>query len=159
LYATGSRCAHCGEMFPIGALEECTACGGILDVGYDYDRMFAEVDIEAVLRRKEGVWGFRELLPAKEGGGSLSMGEGDTPLLFASRLGEAYGIDNLHIKDDSQNPTGSFKDRPMTVSVAMARAPLPARTPPEPSFSALSACLRAPPWGRWARWWLTVPGC
>ncbi len=121
MYATGLRCARCGEVFPIGALEECTTCGGIMDVGYDYDRMFAEVDIKAVLRRKEGVWGFRELLPAKEGGGSFSMGEGDTPLLFASRFGEAYGIDNLYIKDDSQNPTGSFKDRPMTVSVAMAR--------------------------------------
>jgi threonine synthase len=121
LYATELRCISCDQPFPIGALGECPTCGGILDVEYDYERMFADVDVEAALRRREGVWGFRELLPARERDVSVSMGEGDTPLLCASRLGESYGIENLYIKDDSQNPTGSFKDRPITVSVAMTK--------------------------------------
>jgi threonine synthase len=98
----------------------CPACGGVLDVDVTAERLRA-VD-PAVLRTAapEGIDHYRDLLPL---GGPFpwpSLGEGNTPLVHAERLAEAFGIDDLWLKNEGQNPTGSFKDRPIAVAVAKA---------------------------------------
>jgi threonine synthase len=79
------------------------------------------------LRRSEidalppGVWRFRMLLPEISNGQVVTLGEGGTPLLPAKRLGDELGFENLLIKDETMNPTGSFIDRGSTVLVSLAR--------------------------------------
>ena len=68
-----------------------------------------------------GVWRWHEMLPVRDWSNVVTLGEGSTPLLEASRLGRAYGIGRLHVKAESLNPTGSFKARGMTVAVSRAR--------------------------------------
>jgi threonine synthase len=67
-----------------------------------------------------GVWRWHEMLPVRDWSNVVTLGEGSTPLLEASRLGRAYGIGRLHVKAESLNPTGSFKARGMTVAVSRA---------------------------------------
>src|SRR5436305_13935332 len=69
-----------------------------------------------------GIWRFTEYLPAMQPEHRISLGEGSTPLIDAPRLAEAAGIARLYLKLDSQNPTGSFKDRGTAVAVAEALA-------------------------------------
>jgi len=67
------------------------------------------------------LWRYRELLPLPQGAEPVSLGEGGTPLLRAKRFGNAAGLIQLWIKDESQNPTQSFKARGMSVAVSMAK--------------------------------------
>lgn len=94
---------------------------GRLDIYYDYERM-KEILTRKTLgeRRETDVWRWRELLPVDEDF-AVRLGEGGTPLLRAERLGEKYDIPNLYLKDETRNPTASFKDRSMAISVAKAR--------------------------------------
>jgi threonine synthase len=75
-------------------------------------------DAHEVLR---GVWRWHDVLPVRDWSNVVTLGEGSTPLLEASRLGRAYGIGRLLVKAESVNPTGSFKARGMTVAVSRAR--------------------------------------
>jgi threonine synthase len=75
---------------------------------------------EALSKRHNGVWKYRELLPVNDPKNIVSLGEGGTPFLRAQRLGEKLGLDNLWLLDDTRNPTASFKDRPMAVGVSKA---------------------------------------
>lgn len=116
-------CSRCGRSYEPGATPlMCESMDmGRLDVEYDYE-LVKEVLNKSVAeaRRHMGVWGWAELLPA-DPRFSVRLGEGSTPLLKAERLGEALGLKNLYLKDETRNPTGSFKDRSMTVSVSKAR--------------------------------------
>jgi threonine synthase len=76
---------------------------------------------EVVQKRPPTLWRYRELLPAEDDRGIISLGEGMSPLLRCDRLGESMGLSNLFIKDESQMPTGSFKDRGQTVAITMAK--------------------------------------
>ncbi len=67
------------------------------------------------------MWRYREVLPVADPANIVSLGEGMTPLLSVPRLGAALGMDQLYIKDEGQNPTGSFKARGMTAAVSMAK--------------------------------------
>jgi len=90
-------------------------------VRYDLDAARRAVDRDAIAAREPSLWRYRELLPAEEIGDIVTLGEGMTPLLQCPRLGAALGIDDLWIKDESQMPTGSFKDRGQSVAITMAR--------------------------------------
>ena len=118
-FFTGLRCRMCGARFPAEALFVCDQCLGPLEVTYDYDaigRAVAPADIE---RRPQNLWRYRELLPVEEP--KTGFNSGFTPLVRATRLAKALGIEELYIKDDSVNhPTFSYKDR--VVSVAATRA-------------------------------------
>jgi threonine synthase len=72
-------------------------------------------------REVRGVWRWHDILPVRDWSNVVTLGEGSTPLLEASRLGQAYGINRLLVKAESMNPTGSFKARGMTVAVSRAR--------------------------------------
>src|SRR5207237_10877475 len=94
-------------------------CFGPLEVVYDYEAISASISREKVAAGPLSIWRYADLLPA-EGGGAVDMGAGFTPLVRADRLAAELGLSELWVKNDTLNPTGSFKDR--VVSVALARA-------------------------------------
>jgi threonine synthase len=118
-YFEGYRCGSCGREVPAGsAAGECPACSGPLLCVYDTAaiRRNAAARTRAAAGAGKGVWRFGDLLP--DFARKITLGEGNTPLVPAPRLGEAIGVRDLHVKDESSNPTGSFKARGMAVAVS-----------------------------------------
>ncbi len=118
-YFEGYRCSSCGREIPAGsAAGECPACAGPLLCVYDLAalRRSAAGRTASAARPEGGVWRYGDLLPrfARR----ITLGEGATPLIRADRLGETIGARDLYIKDESSNPTGSFKARGMAVAVS-----------------------------------------
>jgi threonine synthase len=113
------RCRACGRPEAIGPSFVCTACFGPLEVVYDYDVARRRLTREAIAGRAPGIWRYLELLPV-EAPPVRGLAVGSTALVPADRLGDDLGIDRLWLKDDTRNPTLSFKDR--VVAVAVARA-------------------------------------
>jgi len=99
----------------------CAKCGKPLLVRYDLERAAATLTKESLRDRGPDLWRYREVLPTEHDENIVSLGEGWTPLVRASRLGTQIGLEDLFIKDESQNPTQSFKARGMTAAVSMAR--------------------------------------
>jgi threonine synthase len=89
-------------------------------VRYDLERAAQSLTKESLKTRRADLWRYREVLPVETDAHIVSLGEGWTPLLRAQRLGAKVGLDELYIKDESQNPTGSFKARGMSAAVSMA---------------------------------------
>ena len=119
---THLECGLCG--LPHEArrlLNLCRACGKPLLVRYDLDRSKTTLTKESLAARRADLWRYREVLPVENDDNIISFGEGWTPLLPAKKLGEDVGIRELYIKDESQNPTQSFKARGMAVAVSMAK--------------------------------------
>jgi len=113
----GYRCGVCGREVPAGtAAGECPACAGPLMAVYDLGLMRRSVSRDEFLRPGPGVWRFRHLLP--DFSTMVSLGEGNTPTIPAKRLGESLGASALYVKDESSNPTGSFKARGMAPAVS-----------------------------------------
>ena len=112
-------CARCGEEHPPEErVCHCSNLDGRLDIFYDYDSV-ADILSKGVLEgRRRGTWKYRELLPIKRETEVVDLGEGGTPLLKCDDLGRVLGLPNLYAKDETRNPTSSFKDRPMSVAVA-----------------------------------------
>ena len=104
-----------------GLLNLCRECGKPLLVRYDLKQAQRTLTKESLVGRRPDLWRYRELLPVENDENIISLGEGWTPLLSAFRLGERVGIPELYIKDESQNPTQSFKARGMAVAVSMAK--------------------------------------
>ncbi len=112
------ECMRCGTRFSKDDIVyTCGKCDGLLDIKYDYSEMDAERVVEA---KGEGVWKYRALLPFNEDTEPVTIGEGNTPLYRCDRLARSVGITNLWVKHEGLNPTGSFKDRGMTVGVTKA---------------------------------------
>ena len=111
-------CINCqAEYSADEILYRCPKCDHLLKVSYDLDAMtFTQQDWE---KRPLSVWRYRELLPVR--GEPVTLQEGGTPLYHLRRIGEELGIKELYAKHEGINPTGSFKDRGMTVGVSMAR--------------------------------------
>ncbi|MGH8515458.1 MAG: pyridoxal-phosphate dependent enzyme, partial [Gammaproteobacteria bacterium] len=76
---------------------------------------------ESLKHRGTDLWRYREVLPVDGPENVITLGEGFTPLVHASRLGASLGMNELYIKDEGQNPTQSFKARGMTAAVSMAK--------------------------------------
>lgn len=115
------RCIGCGREFPTDEiLYACPKCRNLLEVILPLDEMDPEKLRKAFDSRPLGVWRYKELLPKIGLKVPVSMNEGGTPLHLCSRLGGKLGIKNLYIKFDGMNPTGSFKDRGMTVGISKA---------------------------------------
>jgi len=93
---------------------------GRLDIEYDYDAVSAKLTRTSLKSRgARDVWRYEELLPVRQKF-AVKLGEGNTPLIHAKRLGEKLGISKLYLKDETRNPTASFKDRAMAVGIAKA---------------------------------------
>ena len=99
----------------------CTKCEKPLVARYDLDSAAKVLEPASLTNRDKSLWRYRELLPLPADATPISLGEGDTPLLRAERFGARIGMRNLWIKDESVNPTQSFKARGMSVAVSMAR--------------------------------------
>lgn len=120
-YLKELRCSQCGRIFDTGRLHTyCTDCQSPLLPGYDLERAREELDREEISARAAGMWRWKELLPVEDPASMITLGEGDTPLLKANRLGEDLGFSQLYIKDESLNPTGSFKARGLSAAVSKA---------------------------------------
>lgn len=102
-------------------LNLCRECGKPLLVRYDLKRVQSALTKGSLSGRQSDLWRYREVLPVADAANIISLGEGWTPLLHAKRLGNKLGIDKLYIKDESQNPTQSFKARGMSTAVSMAK--------------------------------------
>ncbi|MBM3940094.1 MAG: threonine synthase [SAR202 cluster bacterium] len=98
----------------------CPACGKVLYPRYDLDAAKRGADRHALARRQRGMWRFFEMMPVRDETKIVTMGEGVTPMLRASRLEAALGVRTLHIKDEGLNPTGSFKARGLSAAVSKA---------------------------------------
>jgi len=119
---TQLECGLCGlEHEARRLLNLCRECGKPLLVRYDLERAQETLTKESLASRRSDLWRYREVLPVDDDANIVSLGEGWTPLLHAPRLGERAGIRELYIKDESQNPTQSFKARGMAAAVSMAK--------------------------------------
>ncbi len=115
-------CTFCGLRHEWLRLQNlCTACRKPLFAIVDLAAAGRTLTREALATRGKSLWRYREVLPLPDGIEPVSLGEGGTPLLRATRFGAAVGLSQLWIKDESQNPTQSFKARGMTVAVSMAK--------------------------------------
>src|SRR4029079_2591257 len=119
---THLECALCGLKHEAHRLHNlCTACGKPLLVRYDLERARITLTKDSLAGRRPDLWRYREVLPVEDDRNIVSLGEGWTPLVHAPRLGKRVGIHELYIKDESQNPTQSFKARGMAAAVSMAK--------------------------------------
>jgi threonine synthase len=116
---TGLACRQCGRTEPLGLLYVCAACFGPLEVTYDLALAGATLTRAAIERRGPGIWRYLELLPV-EAAPARSLPVGSTPLVAADRLAPTLGIERLWLKDDTRNPSLSFKDRAVAVAAAVA---------------------------------------
>ncbi|WP_423793450.1 threonine synthase [Methanocaldococcus indicus] len=112
------RCIECGKEYNVNEVVYTCECGGLLEIIYDYDSI--ELDRDSFKGREFGVWRYIELLPVKDKDKIVSLKEGNTPLYRCKNLEKELGIKELYVKNEGANPTGSFKDRGMTVGVSLA---------------------------------------
>jgi len=114
-------CSRCDFRSPLDRLVNlCPRCSAPLLVLYDLEP--ASSLRAEILRRPASMWRYFELLPSLDRSDVISLGEGATPMLDTGRLGSELGMSRLFIKDESCNPTRSFKSRGMSAAVTMARA-------------------------------------
>lgn len=118
-YARGLKCRECGRLYPLEALHVCEFCFGPLEVDYDYDGIRANVSKEKIAAGPKTIWRYRDFLPVG-GDRVVDIGAGFTPLLRADNLARELGLRELYIKNDSVNPSYSFKDRPVAVASSKA---------------------------------------
>jgi len=119
---THLECGACGLRHEAQRLHNlCSQCGKPLLVRYDLERAARSLTKDSLKGRQPDLWRYREVLPVENEANVVSLGEGFTPLLHATRLGSQIGLPGLFIKDEGQNPTQSFKARGMTAAVSMAK--------------------------------------
>jgi threonine synthase len=127
-YITDLTCIHCGATFPganlattEGTWMTCPKCGpadGVLDVGYDLDRVKAAWQTRPLDERARNHWRYQELLPLEPSAVRHDWSVGYTPIINSERLARQLGVRQLLFKDEGRNPTASFKDRASSVGVA-----------------------------------------
>ena len=118
-FLNGLKCRECGREYPADPLNVCDFCFGPLEVVYDYATISEVVSQDSIAKGPLSIWRYKDLLPA-EADDPVDIMAGYTPLIKARGLGKSLGLNNLYIKNDSVNPSFSFKDR--VVSVAATKA-------------------------------------
>ena len=113
------RCMDCKSSFRVQLLYNCPHCGGILDVEYDYRHLTRE---DVFFQPGKGLWRFNKILPLMDATDKISLGEGNTPLLECPKIANYLGAKSLYVKDETRNPTGSFKDRPVPVAISQIKS-------------------------------------
>jgi threonine synthase len=114
----GLKCRNCGQEYDIGPISICDECFGPLEVVYDYEAIKEKVSRESIQRGPKTLFRYKEFLPIGEN--IVDLQPGFTPLLRAETLAKVVGLDELYVKNDSVNPTFSFKDRVVSVAVSKA---------------------------------------
>jgi threonine synthase len=122
MHVKNLECSFCHREYEARRLHNvCTECGKPLLVRYDLKRIAKFLTRQSLFARRSDIWRYRELLPVRREDNIVTLGEGWTPLLHAKTLGESLGLSELYVKDESLNPTQSFKARGMSVAVSMAK--------------------------------------
>ena len=116
---TTLRCRECGREYPVAPIYTCEWCFGPLEATYDYDAVRGSISREQIAAGPASIWRYGPLLPVPAPAGA-ALDAGWTPLVRADRLAAELGLGELWIKDDTRNPTNSFKDR--VVAVALGKA-------------------------------------
>ena len=111
------QCRECHKQHDSTFKYICDDCFGPLDVHYE----FPEITKESFNGREQTYWRYFELLPIVDKSNIVSINAGMTPLVKAEKLGKELGLNNLYVKNDSVNPTFSFKDRPAGVAISKAK--------------------------------------
>jgi len=119
-FATGLLCRECGAAYPAEARYSCEFCFGPLEVNYDLEAAKGVVTRASIESGPPSIWRYGALLP-DPGVEPVDLGAGWTPLRRATRLADVLGVKELWLKDDTRNPTGSFKDRVVSVALSSAR--------------------------------------
>ena len=114
------RCRECGRTYDVGPVYTCEWCFGPLEVAYDHPAITAAVSREAIAAGPTSIWRYHDLLPVEPPSETTGLPVGWTPLVRADRLAAELGLGEVWVKDDTRNPTNSFKDR--VVAVALAKA-------------------------------------
>lgn len=112
-------CSKCSKNYALNGLHHLSACcQKPLIVNYHDDFSFQKADLHG---RVSGMWRYFEMLPLTNHDNIITLGEGMTPILPAKRLAKKYGLNNLYVKDEGLNPTGSFKARGMSMAISKAK--------------------------------------
>jgi threonine synthase len=118
---THLECPECSRRYDSRRRQTvCRECNSPLLARYDLEQARRTLSLEAAGRRPRGIWRWAELLPVLDATHRVTLGEGDTPLVPAPRLGGSIGMNHLSVVDESGNPTGSFKARGLAVAVSKA---------------------------------------
>lgn len=119
---THLECSQCGKRFDAHRLRTfCFSCQAPLLARYDLEKVARTLKPQVVADRPRGLWRWAELLPVQQEANRVTLGEGDTPILELKRLAASLGIEHLFLKDESLNPTGTFKARGLAMAVSRAR--------------------------------------
>jgi len=114
-------CIACGEKYDADEiLYSCKRCGDLLEVKYDYDIIGAKLEKSDWQTLPLSVWRYKDFMPIRDPSKIVSLNEGGTGLHLCQRLGNLLGVRRLYVKNEGENPTGSFKDRGMTVGITKA---------------------------------------
>jgi threonine synthase len=133
------ECTNCRKKFDAGVEQHVCICGKPLFAHYDLKRASETLTLKNLSTRPRTLWRYTEVLPEGE---VVTLGEGLTPLLPAMRLAASLGLQDLYIKDEGLNPTGSFKARGMTAAVTRAKQ-LGAKTLAAPTAGNAGGALAA----------------
>src|SRR5918997_1323951 len=120
MYARALKCRECGREYEIAPRHVCEFCFGPVEVAYDYDAIKQHTSRRRIEGGPASLWRYADLLPA-DADQRVDLHAGFTPLLRAKNLGKRLGLNNLYIKNDTLNPTWSFKDRVVSVACTKAR--------------------------------------
>ncbi|MFB3154005.1 MAG: threonine synthase [Candidatus Acidiferrales bacterium] len=120
-FLTHLKCSRCSAVHSAGQLQNLCSCGAPLLACYDLAGAARTFTRESLRGRRRDLWRYQEVLPGSADA-AVTLGEGGTPLLPLKRLGERHGCPHLYLKDESFNPTGTFKARGMAAAVSQARA-------------------------------------
>jgi len=118
-FATVLKCSNCNTTYPIsGVIKVSPCCNQPLLVEYEHPSTFSK---EGLAGRENNLWRYFEMLPVKDMANIISLDEGFTPILSLKKLSDKYGYSSLQMKDESHNPTGSFKARGISVAISKAK--------------------------------------
>ncbi len=121
-YLSHLQCSDCKRLFNADIVQTfCPVCQAPLLARYDLTKARGKLDRDEFRHRLMGMWRWHELLPVHKQENMLTLGEGDTPLLKLPRLGDLLGLKHLYVKEESRNPTGTFKARGLASAVSKAK--------------------------------------
>jgi threonine synthase len=121
-FITNLACSACGKFYSASEVNTyCPDCQAPLLSNYDLEAVRSHVDRDEICRRSKGMWRWHELLPVHDPQNCVFLGEGDTALLHLPNLGNEVGLQNLFVKDESSNPTGTFKARGLSAAISKAK--------------------------------------
>ncbi|MCG3260107.1 MAG: threonine synthase [Candidatus Heimdallarchaeota archaeon] len=114
------RCTACGDIHNIDSKHRLCSCGKVLFAEYDLEKAKETLVKSSFHKRRYDIWRMAEIMPVFDNKYRFTLGEGWTPIVKINNLGEMMGLKNLYLKDESFNPTGSFKSRGLCAAVSRA---------------------------------------